>query len=193
MIKKLSLLFLIIINSCGSIQPNNEISLSQKQLKQPLKLVYNSKLNDSSFVYLGFPKTILINNKKSENISIENYHVGQHPKGIDILHYKTYKYNKKLQFKKKITVKPNEKSKLDLYYCYLLKVENKKIDSLINLENEIQIVSGYKVYNIQPNKTVKDWIFKQINDSLKGKLHFSLYSKEKGFFYKSLDIELFED
>ncbi|WP_234859229.1 hypothetical protein [Aquimarina aquimarini] len=186
-------IIIIVLISCSSTNVQNDIIISQKKLNQPLKLIHNSKENDSSYVYLCFPKTISI--KSSNNIEsvIHNYHVGQHYKGIDLLHYKTYEYSDKLITKKDVNLSKGKKVTLNLYYGYLLKISNQKLDMLIKNKKETQVLQKFNVYDISIDNTIKKWVNKQISDSLKGKLHFSLHNKEKGFFYKSLDIELFDD
>ncbi|WP_062055798.1 hypothetical protein [Aquimarina longa] len=183
----------IILIACGSTSAQNDVAILQKRTNLPLKLIYNSQENDSSYIYLCFPKKIYIENQPNIKNKIHNYHVGQHHKNIDILHYKTYEYTNKLIIKKDITLNNNETKTFILYHGYLLKVLNEKLDVFIKNKKESQILQGFSVYDIYINDTIKKWAISKISDSLKGKLHFSLHNKEKGFFYKSLDIELFDD
>ncbi|WP_438711839.1 hypothetical protein ACSTS3_04620 [Aquimarina muelleri] len=74
-----------------------------------------------------------------------------------------------------------------------IKLSNLKLDSLIDNKTIVQKYRNLKIYNIPVNKNLKKWAISKIKDSIKGKIHFKLHNKEKGFFYKSLDIELFED
>ena len=143
--KRIVYFVILILISCRSANTKNDIVITQKKLDKPLKLVYNSKENDSSYIYLCFPKMINIDNQTNKKNIIENFHVGQHHKGINVLHYKAYEYTDKLKIKRDITFDKNEKTTFNLYYGYLLKIPNTMFDSLTGSQKEKQILPNFEI------------------------------------------------
>ncbi|WP_148639246.1 hypothetical protein [Aquimarina longa] len=190
MMNKIVLLTALFLVTCRS-NSQKEIEFTTKKLDLPLKILHGTKKEDSTFIYLCFPKTIIINNPTKYPLKIDRYKVGLHPKGINYRHYRIFKYKDSLYYENEFLVKPMTKDSFNTYYGYQIKLKNEILDSLIN--NKVQEISKFKIYNIPINNNSKKWAISKISDSLKGKLHFSLHNKEKGFFYKSLDIELFDD
>ncbi|WP_438710230.1 hypothetical protein ACSTS3_14160 [Aquimarina muelleri] len=190
--KIIILLITLILINCNT-NSKKEIELTTKKLDLPLKILYDKKGNDSTSIFLCFPKTIAYNNPTSQLHLIERYNINQHQVGLNNRHYRRYMYKDSLVYAESFKVKPLEKGFVDFYYGYLLKVSNTKLDSLTGGQKQIQQKGNLKIFNIPISKEIKKWAISKINDSIKGQLHFSLHNKEKGFFYKSLDIELFED
>jgi hypothetical protein len=190
---KISILLIsFILVSCNSVS-QTEIELQTQKLDFPLKLLFDKKGKDSTDLYLCFPKKIIYNNKSKVSNKISRYNINVHPIGKNSKDYRIYKFEDSLIYAKSFRVNPLEKGFLNIYYGYLVKVNNQKLDSVLKKHNYNQLIGENKVYDISATKELKKWVISKINDSIKGQLHFKLHNKEKGFFYKSLDIDLFED
>ncbi len=194
--KKIIYFTLLLIIACSSKKDQEVFLASQSNLHQPYKLMLNYKSIDSSYIYICFPKKINFINQTPYIAQITNITIGKSPRGTSTRDYKVFSFIDKLESKHNIIdqkISQNENRSFNIYYSYLLKISNKKLDSLINNSEEIQKYQRFPVYNINLAKKDKEWVSKTILNKYKGQLHFSLHNKEKGFFYKSLDIELFED
>ena len=166
MIRNLVFFLTVIVFSCSSLGEN--INITQHSLNKPLKLVLNNRFKDSSYIYLCFPKTIQIENSGKTKNMIHNFHLGKHHKGNSAKYYKAYEYDKKLTPKIKRFIEKERKLSIQIYYGYLLKISNHRLDTFIKNKTENQILQGFKVYDIPINNTVKKWALSKINDSIKG-------------------------
>jgi hypothetical protein len=189
--KKGIILIISFIVSC-SFFSKKEIDINSSRLDKPLKIIYKEKGNDSTYLYLCFPKRITMNNVL-KTTKVLDFHLGHYQNTKDQRHYRTYKYNKKLLLDINLDSGKKKSFSFDIYYGYLMKLKNSKLLELLINTEKTQQLGNLEVYNIKTTKDIKNWALSKINDSIKGQLHFKLYNKEKGFFYKSLDIELFED
>ncbi len=177
---------------CCTSNSQNELEIIAKKLDLPIKLLVGTKKEDSTYTYLCFPKRILYNNSTSIFNEVSRYNVNKHQVGTNTRDYRWYKYSDSLVYPKGFEIKPLQKDSIDFYFGYSLKLPNSRLDSLIFNKKISQIYGKLKVYNILADENLKKWALSKINDSIKGQLHFKLYNEDKGFYYKSLDIELFE-
>ncbi|WP_103867618.1 MULTISPECIES: hypothetical protein [Aquimarina] len=189
------IIILIIISFLVSCTSNsqNEIEIITKKTDLPLKILFGTKKTDSTYIYLCFPKRIIYNNKTSLLNKLNRYNINLNQVGTNSRDYRWYRYKDSLIYPDSFQIEPFEKDSIDFYYGYSLKLSNFQLDSLINSKKITQIYGKLKVYDIPISDDVEKWASSKINDSIKGQLHFKLHNKEKGFFYKSLDIELFDD
>ncbi|WP_438712295.1 hypothetical protein ACSTS3_07920 [Aquimarina muelleri] len=192
MIQRLILITLVCF-SCSSQIIEQKIEIETKKTLLPLKLMLGYKNDNPINVFLCFPKEIIINNPTKYTLKVDRYKVGLHPKGINYRYYRIFKFKDSLFYENEFSIKPKTKDSFYVYYGYKINLNNKILDTLIKSNSKVQEISKFKIHNIPISKEIKKWAISKINDSIKGQLHFSLHNKEKGFFYKSLDIELFED
>ncbi|WP_438711139.1 hypothetical protein ACSTS3_21645 [Aquimarina muelleri] len=156
-------------------------------------MVFDKFGKDSTYLYLCFPKTIIYDNKTDALHLVERYSVDRHHSGRNLRDYRLYRFRDSLIYPKKFKIPPYQKDSFNIYYGYLLKIDNLILNNLLDKSLSPQSKGENKVYDIPINTAIKKWAISKVNDSIKGKIHFKLHNKEKGFFYKSLDIELFED
>jgi hypothetical protein len=190
--KMIILLFCIFL-ACSSTF-KKKLEITTKKLDLPLKILHMNKGNDSTYIFLCFPKTIVYDNHYDITNELIRFNVNYYPVGTNSRDFRTYKYyNNKLNPVRSFNLENKKRDSFDIFYGYSIRISNIKLDSLISNQKIIQSIGNYSVYDVSISKSIKNWALSKINDSIKGQLHFKLYNKEKGFFYKSLDIELFED
>ena len=186
------IIFCTFIN-CGSFS-QNKVEFTAKKIDLPIKIFYRGNIKDSAFINLCFPKKIVYENKASTSIKLSRYNLNQNEVGINNRYYPTYKFDDSLVYAKGFRIEAFKKDSLDIYYGFRLKEHRSKLDSLLKGKTPVQKKADWLIYDIPITPQLKEWANHIITDSMmKARLNFKLHSKEKGFFYKSLDIELFED
>jgi hypothetical protein len=191
--KIIILLTLSMLISCSS-NSQNDIELTVKKLDLPVKLFYRGAIKDSSYIYLCFPKKIVFNNNASILNKVKGFKLNYYTGSSNNRYFPTYKFEDSLVYAKGFDIIPFTKDSLNIYYGYRLKESNSKLDSLITDKIPVQKKADWLIYNLPISQELKKWANLKVTDSmLKTQLHFFLSNKKDGFYYKSLDIELFED